>query len=111
MQHVLVNLLENALRYTPEGTPVEIEAAHEGDSVVVEVRDSGPGIRDEEAERLFERFYRGSAHSARDGGVGLGLAICRAIVDAHGGRISLRNRAPSGAVARFELPLGSEARA
>jgi K+-sensing histidine kinase KdpD len=108
MQQVLVNLVENALRYTPEGTPVEVEATCESNTVVIEVRDSGPGIRDEEAERLFERFYRGAAHSSRDGGVGLGLSICRAIVLAHDGRISLRNRAPSGAVARLELPLPRE---
>jgi two-component system sensor histidine kinase KdpD len=105
MQQVLVNLVENALRYTPEGSPIEVEAKCESDAVIVEVRDNGPGIREEESERLFERFYRGSTHSSRDGGVGLGLSICRAIVLAHGGRISLHNRAPSGAVARLELPL------
>jgi two-component system sensor histidine kinase KdpD len=105
IQQVLVNLLENALRYTPEGTPVEVEATQSGDHVIVEVRDSGPGIREEEAELLFERFYRGSAPSSRDGGVGLGLSICRAIVEAHGGTITLRNREQAGAVARVTLPL------
>jgi two-component system sensor histidine kinase KdpD len=105
MQQVLVNLLENAMRYTPDGTPVEIEATRDGDVVVVEVRDHGPGIVEGESERLFERFYRGSATPPRDGGVGLGLTICRAIVRAHGGTISLANRVQGGAVARLVLPL------
>jgi two-component system sensor histidine kinase KdpD len=105
IQQVLVNLLENAMRYTPDGTPVEIEATRDGDVVVVEVRDHGPGIVEGESERLFERFYRGSATPPRDGGVGLGLTICRAIVRAHGGTISLANRVQGGAVARLVLPL------
>jgi len=112
IQQVLVNILENALRYTPEGTPIEIEVSEAGPDVIVEVRDSGPGIRDEEADRIFERFYRGAAHSTRDGGMGLGLAICRAIILAHGGTIGLSNRDGGGAIARFTLPLvGGEASA
>jgi two-component system sensor histidine kinase KdpD len=109
MQQVLVNLLENALRYTSERSPLEIEASREANLVAIEVRDRGPGIRDDEAERLFERFYRGSASTTRDGGVGLGLTVCRAIVDAHGGTITLRNRDGGGAVARVTLPLSEGA--
>jgi K+-sensing histidine kinase KdpD len=105
IQQVLVNLLENALRYTSEGTPLEIEATCDAEQVIVEVRDRGPGIREEEAERLFERFYRGQPQSSRDGGVGLGLTICRAIVRAHGGTIALMNRDKGGAIARLTLPL------
>jgi two-component system sensor histidine kinase KdpD len=105
IQQVLVNLLENALRYTSEGTPLEIEATCDAEQVIVEVRDRGPGIREEEAERLFERFYRGQPQSSRDGGVGLGLTICRAIIRAHGGTIALTNRDKGGAIARLTLPL------
>jgi two-component system sensor histidine kinase KdpD len=109
IQQVLVNLLENALRYTSEGTPLEIEATCDAHQVTVEVRDRGPGIREEEAERLFERFYRGQPQSSRDGGVGLGLTICRAIVRAHGGTIALINREKGGAIARLTLPLSAGA--
>jgi two-component system, OmpR family, sensor histidine kinase KdpD len=105
IQQVLVNLLENALRYTSDGTPLEIEATCTAAQVTVEVRDRGPGIREEEAERLFERFYRGEGQSPRDGGVGLGLTICRAIMRAHGGTIALVNRHEGGAIARLTLPL------
>jgi two-component system sensor histidine kinase KdpD len=105
IQQVLVNLLENALRYSSAGTPLEIEASRAADHVVVEVRDRGPGIQEQEAERLFERFYRGHLQSGRDGGVGLGLTICRSIVRAHGGEIALLNREQGGAIARFTLPL------
>jgi two-component system sensor histidine kinase KdpD len=109
IQQVLVNLLENALRYTSEGTPLEIEAICDAGQVTVEVRDRGPGIREEEAERLFERFYRGQSQSSRDGGVGLGLTICRAIMRAHGGTIALLNRDQGGAIARLTLPLSAGA--
>jgi two-component system sensor histidine kinase KdpD len=105
IQQVLVNLLENALRYTTDRSPLELEARLGGDHVAIEVRDRGPGIRSEEAELLFERFYRGESTTPRDGGVGLGLTICRAIVRAHGGDIDIRNRDGGGAVARFSLPL------
>jgi K+-sensing histidine kinase KdpD len=110
IRQVLVNVLENALRYAPERSPIELEAMAIPGSVRVEVRDRGPGILDGEAERLFDRFYRGSVSAARDGGVGLGLTICRAIVDAHGGSIRIENRAGGGAVVRVELPLEQESR-
>jgi two-component system sensor histidine kinase KdpD len=107
IQQVLVNLLENALRYTSDGTPLEIEASCTAAQVTLEVRDHGPGIREEEAERLFERFYRGEGQSPRDGGVGLGLTICRAIMRAHGGTIAIVNRNEGGAIARLTLPLAT----
>jgi len=106
VEQVFVNLLENALRYTPEGSPLEIEAESRGESAFVELRDRGPGVREGERERLFERFYRG-ARSPGDGGVGLGLTICRAILDAHGGTIAIANRDRGGAVVRLSLPLSS----
>jgi K+-sensing histidine kinase KdpD len=106
VQQVFVNLLENAIRYTPEGSPLEIEASVAGDEVSVEVRDEGPGVSEAEREQLFERFFRGAGRQG-DGGVGLGLTICRAIVNAHGGSIAIANREPRGAVVRLRLPLSA----
>lgn len=103
---LVTNLLENALKYTPAGTPVEIAAEAEGDEVRLEVRDRGPGLTPGEEDRIFEKFYRGSPQSAR--GAGLGLAICRAIVQAHEGSIQAFNRPGGGAVFRVMLPCGKQ---
>jgi two-component system sensor histidine kinase KdpD len=122
IQQVLVNLLENAIRYTPTGTPVEVSARKDGNSVLIEVADRGPGLPPGDPSRLFEKFYRGkgdrsNACEAPSGpfrqigpvpfslGAGLGLAICRGIVQLHGGRIQAENRPGGGAVFRFWLPL------
>jgi two-component system, OmpR family, sensor histidine kinase KdpD len=104
IEQVLVNLLENALRYSPAQAPLAVRAAPGLTEVLVEVADNGPGVPSGDEERVFERFYRG-AGQAGAGGVGLGLAICRAIVDAHGGRIWVENRRGGGASFRFTLPL------
>jgi len=100
---VVINLTENALKYTPKGTPLEIVAAGEGDQVVMEIRDRGPGIAAGEEQRIFEKFYRAGAKGVR--GAGLGLAICRAIVQAHHGSIEALNREGGGAVFRMRLPV------
>jgi two-component system sensor histidine kinase KdpD len=112
VRQVFVNLFENAVRYTPEGSPLEIEVTREGSSVAVEFRDLGPGIGGDDGDRLFERFYRGQAKKAGDGGAGLGLTICRAIVHAHGGTIAISNRGREGdgTLVRFTLPLPLAAR-
>jgi K+-sensing histidine kinase KdpD len=110
IEQVLVNLLENALRYTPDGSALEIDVEAHSGTVIVELRDQGPGIREGESELLFQRFQRGDLPRVGDGGVGLGLTICRAILRAHGGVISIANRADlPGAVVRFSLPLGEAA--
>jgi two-component system, OmpR family, sensor histidine kinase KdpD len=101
---VLVNLLENAARYTPESASIEISARQEGDNVVIEVADRGPGLPPGDPNRLFEKFYRGSGVKPRSG-AGLGLAICRGIVQLHGGKIHAENRPDGGAAFRFSLPL------
>ncbi|MCA6215472.1 DUF4118 domain-containing protein [Ideonella sp. B7] len=105
-QRVFVNLLENAAKYTPAGSPVEIRARREDTQVVIEVDDHGPGLPQGREEALFEKFERGQRESATPG-VGLGLAICRAIVQAHGGTITGENRWEDGrlAGARFTLRL------
>jgi two-component system sensor histidine kinase KdpD len=109
-ERVLVNLLENAAKYTPAGSAVEIEASASSSSVSIVVDDHGPGLPTGREEALFDKFERGSKESATPG-VGLGLAISRAIVQAHGGTIRGVNRqGPSGVEgARFtiELPRGS----
>ncbi len=106
IEQVLVNLVENAIKYTPPGSPVEIAASRREQEIVVEVADHGPGLRTGDEERVFDKFYRAQPASVR--GVGLGLTICRGIVQAHGGRIWAENRPEGGAVFRFTLPLESE---
>jgi two-component system sensor histidine kinase KdpD len=103
IEQVLVNLVENALKYTPAGTAIDISAKFVPDAVTVTVADEGPGIPPGLEEKLFDKFYRASPERAQSG-VGLGLTICRAIVEAHGGTIRAENRSPHGAVFRFTLP-------
>jgi two-component system sensor histidine kinase KdpD len=104
MERVFINLLENALKYTPAKTSIHITARVEGDHLRVEVADRGPGLPLGEQERIFEKFYQ--AAPGRSRGAGLGLTICRSIVEAHGGRIWAANRPAGGAVFMFTLPLG-----
>jgi two-component system sensor histidine kinase KdpD len=103
---LLVNIIENATKYSAAGTPIEVAAQASSDAVTLEVRDRGSGFAPEDEQRIFEKFYRGRSDSAR--GAGLGLAICRAIVEAHGGHISAFNRMDGGAVFRIVLPLESQ---
>jgi two-component system, OmpR family, sensor histidine kinase KdpD len=107
IEQVLVNLLENALKYTPAGTAIAISARALKNEVEVTVADAGPGIQRGLEERLFDKFYRASPEGAQSG-VGLGLTICRAIVEAHGGTIRAENRPSGGAAFRFTLPLDEE---
>jgi two-component system sensor histidine kinase KdpD len=104
---VLHNLLDNAVKYGGPAGPVELEAAVVGGRLVVEVRDRGPGLPAGEEDRVFERFYR--APRFREGatpGVGIGLSVCRGLVEAHGGALTARDREGGGAVFRVELPAG-----
>ncbi len=104
IEQVLINLLENVLRYTPEGSPVEITAEASSLAVEISVADRGPGIPEGSENKLFEKFYR-VRHEAAQSGVGLGLTICRAIIEAHGGSIQAQNRLTGGAVFSFMIPL------
>jgi two-component system sensor histidine kinase KdpD len=104
IEQVFVNLLENATKYTPAGTPIDIAAVQADGVVRVDVLDRGPGIPAGEERRIFEKFYR-AANEGPATGVGLGLTICRGIVTAHGGRIWAENRAGGGAAFHFTLPL------
>lgn len=105
-EQLLVNLLENATKYTPPGSPIEIVAAREEGIVSIEVRDRGPGLPPGDEERVFERFYR--VASAGQPGVGLGLSICRAIARVHGGTLVAANRPGGGAVFRLTTPAAGE---
>jgi two-component system sensor histidine kinase KdpD len=107
IEQVLVNLLENAVKYTPPGSPLEVGARTRPGSVEVVVADHGPGIPPGEEKRIFDKFYR--VNAASGGGVGLGLAICRGIVMAHGGQLFVENRAGGGAIFRFQLPVEGQA--
>jgi two-component system sensor histidine kinase KdpD len=100
IEQVLMNLFDNAIKYTPKGTPLELSASESFYTVTVELADRGPGIPAGEEERIFEKFVRGRGTG---GGVGLGLAICRTIITAHGGKIWAENRDGGGAVFRFTL--------
>ncbi len=106
IERVLCNLLDNAVKYTPPDTLITLSAAIRGDSLEVSVSDEGPGLPEGMEERIFEKFTRGERESSSPG-VGLGLAICRAIIHAHGGRIRAENRAEGGARFSFSLPLGT----
>jgi two-component system sensor histidine kinase KdpD len=108
LEQLLVNLLENAARYAPAGSPVEVCARRTGPAIRIDVADRGPGIPSGQHERIFEKFHRGGADH-RSGGAGLGLAIGKAIVQLHGGRIWAEDREGGGARFCVELPLPSEA--
>jgi two-component system sensor histidine kinase KdpD len=104
IEQVLINLLDNAIRYTPPGSPIEISARLADGAVTVEIADRGPGLPPGSEQRVFDKFYQAGPRGTRDG-VGLGLPICRAIIEAHGGRIWAANRAEGGVAFRFTLPL------
>ncbi len=103
LERVVANLVHNALKYAPRGTPIDIDVAAVGEQVRVSVRDAGPGLAPDDATRVFERFRR--ARSARDtSGVGLGLYVSRKIIEAHGGRIAVDSVFGKGSCFFFEVP-------
>jgi two-component system sensor histidine kinase KdpD len=107
IEQVLVNLLENAAQYTPAGSHVEIAVVPRRGELEFSVCDDGPGLPRGEEKKIFEKFHRGAPEKA-PGGAGLGLAICKAIVEAHGGEIEAENIPAGGAMFRFTLPQGEE---
>lgn len=103
---VITNILDNAVKFSPPGSRVRVGVAASGDEAVLSVSDTGPGIASEELPQLFQRFHRGhAARAAETPGVGLGLAICRALVERHGGRIAVESPPDGGATFRVHLPL------
>lgn len=104
VEQVLVNLLENAAKYSPAGAPVTVRARIGTNEAVLEVEDRGPGIAADEQEKVFDRFYRVTQHG-RAAGAGVGLTVCKGIVEAHGGRIWVRPAPGGGSTFAFSLPL------
>lgn len=102
---VVINLVDNAVKYTPEGAQIRIHTGKKDGMVVVSVSDTGPGIPDEQKSKVFEMFYTGTNRAA-DGrrSLGLGLGLCRSIIRAHGGEIWVSDNKPQGAVFTFTLP-------
>jgi signal transduction histidine kinase len=106
LQRVVANLVQNAMRHTPAGGQIVVSAQASDDQVRVQVTDTGEGIATEDLPHVFDRFYRGEKSRARHtGGAGLGLAISKAIVEAHRGRIWAENQPPRGARVVFTLPM------
>jgi two-component system sensor histidine kinase KdpD len=105
MDQVLTNLIENAVRHTPPETPIEVSAQREGEQMVISVADRGPGIPEKDKVHIFDKFYR-VLGTQRGTGSGLGLAVCKGLVEAHGGSIWVEDRENGGAIFRFTLPIG-----
>jgi signal transduction histidine kinase len=109
-EHIVENLLTNVAKHTPQGTRVELSAERAGDRVRIEMRDDGPGIAPEDLPHVLDRFFRGGAPTRRTtGGLGLGLALARQIVQAHGGDLEVASAPGSGTVFRFEVAAVSPA--
>jgi two-component system sensor histidine kinase BaeS len=104
IREVVMNLLSNAVRYSPVGSTVWVEAEAGADSVVVRVRDNGPGISAEDLPHIFDRFYKGTTSS----GSGLGLTIARGLVTAHGGTIAAVSHPDTGTTMTVTLPIGNQ---
>ena len=106
VMQVIINIIDNAIKYTKPGTPITITAVRSGEMAEVRIADTGNGIPDEEKERIFDKFYCGN-HKIADNrrSLGLGLYLCKTIIEAHGGTIEVLDNDPQGAVFCFTLPL------
>ena len=109
IKQVLRNLLNNAIKFSPEGGTIDVTSSKKTDSIVVSVRDQGAGIPENELENIFDKFVQSGQNKASAGGTGLGLPICREIMTAHKGRIWAENNPDIGANLSFEIPLSYEA--
>jgi two-component system, OmpR family, sensor histidine kinase KdpD len=110
IKKVLQHLLENAAKYSPPGAPIYVSSEVRNDRLITSVADRGPGIDDLERAMVFDKFYRGQSQRYRVQGTGMGLAIVKAIVEAHGGRIEVTSQLGQGSVFSFGLPLAQAAR-
>ena len=107
LEQVFTNLLTNAFKWSPEGSKVTLKAKKQDSAVRIEVCDSGPGIARENQEKIFEAYYRVKSDTPRVGGLGLGLALCKTIVETHGGEIGVDSEEGKGSTFHFSLPLGN----
>jgi signal transduction histidine kinase len=109
LRQVFINLLDNAIKYTPQGGRIIVELGQEGDKAMVRIRDSGIGITSEHQPHVFERFYRvDKARTRAEGGTGLGLSIAQSIVQSHDGEISLTSEPEIGTTVVVALPMKSK---
>jgi two-component system OmpR family sensor kinase len=109
LRQIFDNLLANVRSHTPAGSPASVRVGRENGSAVIEVSDTGPGLTGEEAERVFERFYRADASRSREsGGVGLGLSIVEAVAQAHDGKVTAESEPGRGTTFRIVLPLAAD---
>ena len=105
LEQVAANLIDNAVKYTPAGGQVFVEAGRDGASAILRVRDTGPGIPTDEQPRIFDRLFRGDTSRA-ERGLGLGLSVVKAVVEAHGGTVEVASEPGHGSTFTVRLPLG-----
>ena len=110
LRQVVMNLLNNAFKFTSAGGGITLRAREEGDNLVVEVQDTGPGISKADQERLFDPYYRRVEDRERLSGLGLGLALAKTLVELHGGRIWVKSKRGQGSTFGFSLPLETASR-
>lgn len=108
LEKVLVNLIENAGKYSAKGSPIFVSAERRGDEVAISVADRGVGIDASEQSLIFERFYRAPVHSQQTSGTGMGLAISRAIIEAHHGTLGVTSQMGEGSVFTLTLPIARQ---
>lgn len=106
MVQVIINIVDNAIKYTLKGSNILIKTWKQGDKSVISIADDGDGIPDEMKERVFDMFYSGANKIADSRSLGLGLSLCRSIVNAHGGKITVSDNTPHGTVFTVTLPAG-----
>jgi signal transduction histidine kinase len=104
LEQVAANLIDNAVKYTPPGGRVDVEVRRAGDSALLRVRDTGPGIPPDELPRIFDRLFRGD-RSRAERGLGLGLSLVKAVVEAHGGTVDVVSEPGRGSTFTVSLPL------
>jgi signal transduction histidine kinase len=108
LEQVAANLIDNAVKYTPAGGRVDVEVLREADAAVLQVRDTGPGIPADELPRIFDRLFRGDT-SRTERGLGLGLSLVKAIVEAHGGAVEVSSELGRGSTFSVSLPINAMA--
>jgi signal transduction histidine kinase len=105
LQQIILNLLTNASKYSPEGSKISLRGKQENDSLVVQVADTGPGIPREDQKRIFKPYQRYNSGRESLSGLGLGLSLCKSLVELHGGKIWMNSKKGSGTTFTFSIPL------